>query len=314
MPITFPHFELRRMLLGLLAGLALLAGPAQAADKLPVVASFSILGDLVSVVGGNRVSVSVLVGPDEDAHVFEPRPADAKQILRSRMLVINGLGFEPWAAKLAKSAGFKGPTVVASAGVRPRAMAEEDGNTEKGHDHDHGHTDPHAWQNPVNVKQYVRNITAALSKIDPVGADSYAANSDAYLKELTDLDNWIGTQFSAVPASQRKIITSHDALGYFAARYRVSVLAAQGVSTESAASAKQIGELIRQIKREKMHTVFLESMSETRLITQIGKDAGATVGGTLYTDALSKPDQPGATYLEMMRQNVTLIVQSMRPQ
>jgi zinc/manganese transport system substrate-binding protein len=312
MPITFLHFELRRMLLGLLVGLALLAGQAQAADKLPVVASFSILGDLVSVVGGDRVSVAVLVGPDEDAHVFEPRPADAKEVLRSRMLVINGLGFEPWAAKLAKSAGFKGPTVVASAGVRPRVMAEEDGNTKKGHDH--GHTDPHAWQNPVNVMQYVRNIAAALSQIDPAGTDIYGANRDGYLRELTELDSWIGAQFSAVPASRRRMITSHDAFGHFAARYQVTVLAAQGVSTDSAASAKQIGELVRQMKREKLHTVFLENMSETRLITQIGKDAGATVGGTLYADALSKPDQPGATYLQMMRHNVTQIVESMRSQ
>ncbi|MCP5280164.1 MAG: metal ABC transporter substrate-binding protein [Rhodoferax sp.] len=310
MPFTFPHLELRRILLGLLAGLALLAGPVQAADRLPVVASFSILGDLVSVVGGDRVSVSVLVGPDEDAHVFEPRPADAKQILHSRMLVINGLGFEPWAVRLAKSAGFKGTTVVASAGVRPRVMAEEDGNTKKGHDH--GHTDPHAWQNPVNVMQYVRNIAAALSRIDPAGAKTYAANRDAYLQELTALDHWTEAQFAPVPDSQRKLITTHDALGYFAARYRVNVLAAQGVSTESAASARQMSELVRQIKREKMHTVFLENMTETRLITQIGKDAGATVGGTLYTDALSRPGQPGASYLQMMRHNVTLMVQGMR--
>lgn len=310
MPDASSRIDIRRMVLGLLACLSLLAGPAYSVDKLPVTASFSILGDLVSIVGGDRVSVSTLVGPDEDAHVFEPRPAHAKDILRSRMLVINGLGFEPWAVKLAKSAGFKGPTVLASAGVRARVMAGEDASTEKGHDH--GHTDPHAWQNPVNVMQYVRNIAAALSQIDPAGSDSYAANRDAYLKELTELDNWIDAQFSAVPAARRKMITSHDAFGYFAARYRLRVLAAQGISTESAASAKQIAELVRQIKREKIRTVFLENMSGTRLITQIGKDTGATVGGTLYIDALSKPDQPGATYLQMMRHNVTLIVQSMQ--
>jgi len=296
MPDASTRINIRCTVLGLLACLCLLAGPAHCTEKLPVAASFSILADLVSVVGGDRVSVSSLVGPDEDAHVFEPRPAHAKQILRSRMLVINGMGFEPWAVKLAKSAGFEGSTVLASAGVRARAFTGQDASAEKGHDHDHA--DPHAWQNPVNVMQYVRNIAAALSKIDPAGADSYAANRDAYLKELTELDNWIDTQFSAVPAARRKMITSHDAFGYFAARYRLRVLAAQGVSTESAASAKQIGELVRQIKRENIRTVFLENMSETRLITQIGKDTGATIGGTLYIDALSKPDQPGATYLQ----------------
>jgi len=295
----------RRLTLGLLATAALLAGPAVAADKLPVTASFSILGDLVAVVGADRVRVHTLVGPAEDAHVFEPRPADAKRILQSRLFVINGLGFEPWAQKLAKSAGYVGDTVIASTGVKARTMPGDER-------HRHDHADPHAWQNPNHVAQYVRNIAAALSKIDPAGAGAYGANRDAYIRELQALDVWIRTQLATIPAAQRKVITSHDAFGYFAAEYQVRFLAAQGVSTESAPSAKAVGELVRQIRREKIRTVFVESMSDPKLVAQLGKDAGASVGGSLYSDALSPADQPGATYLQMMRHNVTQLVQGMK--
>ena len=296
---------LRRLALGLFASAALLSVPAQATDKLPVTASFSILGDLVAVVGADRVSVHALVGPDEDAHAFEPRPADARTILQSRLFVINGLGFEPWAQKLARSAGYKGETVVASKGVKTRALPGD-----KGHGHDHG--DPHTWQNPNNVVQYVRNIAAGLSKIDPAGASLYSANRDAYIRELQSLDAWIRTQLAGIPAAQRKVITSHDAFGYFAAEYQVRFLAAQGVSTESAPSAKEVGELVRQIKREKIRTVFVENMSDPKLVAQLGKDAGASVGGSLHSDALSAADQPGSTYLLMMRHNVTQLVQGMK--
>jgi zinc/manganese transport system substrate-binding protein len=298
---------LRRLALRLLASAALLAVPAAAADKLPVTASFSILGDLTAVVGGDRVAVHTLVGPDEDAHVFEPRPADARRILQSRLLVLNGLGFEPWAQKLAKSAGYRGETVVVSKGVKARAL-----NGDKGHGHDHDHADPHAWQNPDNVAQYVRNIAAALSKIDPAGADTYGANRDAYIRELQALDAWIRSQLATIPAAQRKVITSHDAFGYFAAHYQVRFLAAQGVSTESAPSAREVGELIRQIKREKIRTVFVESMSDPKLVAQLGKDAGASVGGSLYSDALSPTGKPAPNYLLMMRHNVTQLVQGMK--
>jgi len=290
-----------------------MSAPASAADKLPVTASFSILGDLVAVVGGDRVTVRSLVGPDEDAHVFEPRPADARNLLQSRLLVINGMGFEPWASKLARSAGFKGETVVASTGVKPRAGAAD---TTAGHGHGHGHAhdhaDPHAWQNPNHVAQYVRNIAAGLSKVDPAGASTYAANRDAYLGELQALDAWIRTQLAAIPVAKRKVITSHDAFGYFSAEYQVRFLAAQGVSTEGAPSAKAVGELVRQIKREKIRTVFVESMSDPRLVAQLGKDAGASVGGSLYSDALSPPGKPGSTYLQLMRHNVTQLVQGMQ--
>lgn len=297
----------RRQTLALLAMPALVSGHAWATDTLSVTTSFSILADLVAAVGADRVRVHSLVGPDEDAHIFEPRPADARRLLQSRLLVINGLGFEPWARKLAQASGFKGETLVASTGVRPRAMAGA-----QGHQHAHDETDPHAWQSPKNVAQYVRNIAAILSRLDPAGAGAFAAARDAYLRQLLSLDEWIRTQLAPIPVARRKVITSHDAFGYFAAEYQVRFLAAQGLSTDSAPSARAVGELVRQIKREKIRTVFIEAMGDPKLVQQIARDAGASVGGSLYSDALSSADKPGATYLQLMRHNVTLLVQGMQ--
>lgn len=299
----------RRLLLASSLALAFLtSGTATAADKIPVTASFSILGDLVRVVGGERVAVTTLVGPDEDAHSFEPKPSDAKTILNARLLVTNGLGFEPWANKLAKSAGYKGESVVASKGVKARHMVEEKGHGGHGN---HEETDPHAWQNPNNVLIYVRNIAAGLSRVDPDGASTYQRNADAYANELQALDSWTQEQFAAIPVDQRKVITSHDAFGYFAAQYKIKFLAPQGVNTEAEPSAKQVAQLIRQIKREKIRAVFVENMSNPKLIEQLSKDAGATVGASLYSDALSGADKPGATYLQMMRHNVTQLAAGM---
>ena len=292
-----------------MASIGLLSGVSHAADKLPVVASFSILGDLVRVVGGERLSVTTLVGPDEDAHVFEPKPADAKAIVQSQLLVINGLGFEPWAQKLARSAGYQGRTVVVSQGVKPRIMAEEKGH---GDSHHPDETDPHAWQNPENVVLYVRNIATALSQADPAGAATYQAHAEAYVKELQTLDDWAKAQFAAIAPGKRKIITSHDAFGYFAAHYQIQFMAPQGMSTDAEPSAKAVAQLIRQIQREKIKAVFLENMSNPKLLAQLSKDAGATVGASLYADALSGPGQPGATYPQMMRHNVTQLVAGMK--
>ena len=302
----------RKLLTAGFASASLLSGAAQAADRqppLPVVASFSILADLVRVVGGDRVSVTTLVGPNEDAHVFAPKPADARAIVQSKLLVTNGLGFEPWAQKLARSAGYKGETVIASQGIKPRAMAEEKGHDDKGHHPDE--TDPHAWQNPNNVVLYVRNIAAALANVDPVGAIPYQANAAAYVKELQTLDSWASGQFAAIPADKRRVITSHDAFGYFAAHYQIKFLAPQGVSTDAEPGAKGVAQLIRQIQREKIRAVFVENMSNPRLLAQLSRDAGVSVGAALYSDALSDAGQPGATYLQMMRHNVTQLVAGM---
>lgn len=292
----------RRFLLASATALALLGNHAHAAEKIPVTASFSILGDLVRVVGGERVAVTTLVGPDEDAHVFEPRPADAKKILSSKLVVLNGRGFEPWADKLVQSSGYKGDKVVASTRVKGRTMPG---------DHGHVEADPHAWQNPLNVVIYVRNIADGLSKVDPAGASAYQLNAEAYVKELEALDAWSKEQFSGIPVSKRRVITSHDAFGYFAAQYQIRFMAPQGVNTETEPSAKQVAQLIKQIQREKIRAIFVENMSNPKLIAQLSKDAGATVGANLYADALSTPDKPGATYLQMMRHNVTQLVAGM---
>jgi zinc/manganese transport system substrate-binding protein len=285
---------------------------SRASEPLPVVTSFSILGDLVKVVGGERVKVSTLVGPDADAHTFEPTPADAKTVLGARLLVINGLHFEPWAEKLAKSSGYKGVTLIASNGVKPRTMPAEEDHAEQDA---HGHrldTDPHAWQDPRNVMIYVKNIAKSLSSLDPAGASSYQANSSAYIRELETLDADNQKQFAALSAHQRQVITSHDAFGYFGARYQIQFLAPQGVSTESEPSAKEVALLIRQIKKDKIHAVFMENMSNSQLLAQIAKDTGVTLGPKLYVDALSGPTEPGSTYLKLMQHNVTQLVARMK--
>ena len=222
---------------------------------------------------------------------------------------LSGLGFEPWAQKLAKSAGYKGITVAASQGIKTRQMPAE-----KGH-HDHQHhddADPHAWQNPLHVITYVRNISAALSQADPAGTATYQRNTEAYVKELQALDQWTRAQLTPLTQAQRKVITSHDAFGYLAAQYQISFLAPQAVSTDSEPSAKDVASLIRQIKRDKVKAVFVENMSNPKLLAQLAKDAGVTVGATLYVDALSGPTEPGATYLKMMTHNVRQLVNGMR--
>ena len=283
----------------------LLLQSSHAAEPIPVVASFSILADLVQVVGGDRVKVQVLVGPDADAHEFTPSPADAKAILHARLFVINGLNFEPWAQKLAKSAAYPGPTLVASQGIKPRSMPAEEG-------HGHEQTDPHAWQDPTNVVLYVKNIAKSLSSLDPQGADSYQKNSDTYIKELNALDAYAKEQMAGLTSQQRQVITSHDAFGYFGAHYQIRFLAPQGVSPEGEPSAKEVAQLIRQIKHDKIRAVFVENMSNPKLLAQIAKDTGVTLGPKLYVDALSGPSEPGSSYLKLMQHNVTQLVAGMK--
>ena len=296
---------LLQKLINPLVALALCAGAtvSLAADKLPVMASFSLLGDLLQVVGGDRVAVTTLVGADEDAHVFEPKPADAKNLLQTKLLVTNGLGFEPWAQKLVKSTGYKGQSVVASQGIKARSMSDEKGKAE---------TDPHAWQDPTNVMLYVRNIAAALSKLDPAGISTYEGNSAAYVKELQALDNESKTAFAAIASDKRKVITSHDAFGYFGAHYSIRFLAPQGMSTEAEPSAKEVARLIRQIQKEKIKAVFIENMNNPKLLAQLSKDAGVTVGPALYVDALSKAGGLADSYLKLMRHNVAQLAAGMK--
>jgi zinc/manganese transport system substrate-binding protein len=271
-----------------------LAGGASAADKIKAVASFSVLGDMVKQVGGDRVDVITLVGPDGDAHVYEPTPADAKNLASAQILFTNGLGFEGWMDRLEKSSGFKGKVVVASTGVNPRTMVEDEKTI----------TDPHAWQSLANGKLYVANIRDGLIAVDPEGKSVYEANTAKYLGEITKEEAKVKAALAALPPERRKIITSHDALGYFGAAYGLEIIAPEGVSTESEASAKDVAKIIRQIKAEHIPAVFMENITDHRLLDQIASETGAKIGGELYTDALSPPDGPAPTYLDMFRHNI----------
>jgi len=285
------------------AGLALallfaLSAGADAADKVKAVASFSILGDMVSQVGGDRVEVVTLVGPDGDAHVYEPTPADAKNLAGAAILFVNGLGFEGWMDRLEKSSGFKGKVVVASTGVKARTMVEEEGGKPE------TITDPHAWQSLANGKLYVGNIRDGLIAADPDGKSVYEANAAKYLGEIMQEDDAVKAALATLSKERRKIITSHDAFGYFGAACGLEVIAPEGVSTESEASAQDVAKIIRQIKAENIPTVFMENITDHRLLDQIASETNAKIGGTLYTDALSGADGPAGTYLDMFRHNV----------
>ena len=283
----------------LLAGLVM--SPVWAWANMPVVASFSILADITREVGGERVSVVSLVGADQDAHVFQPKPADVKKLADAKVFIVNGLGFEGWMARLSKSANFKGVTVTATKGIKPLEAGHE--GHDHSHGHDHGDQDPHAWHNPLHVMRYVDNVAAGLMRADAAGAAYYRERAEAYKGKLKALDVWAAQKFNAVPAAQRKVLTSHDAFAYLGQRYNIRFMSPQGVSTESEASAKGVAQLIRQVKREKVKAVFVENMSDSRLIDQLAKEAGAKVGGKLYSDALSAKPEAGS-YLEMFRRNV----------
>jgi len=296
-----PGLNRRRTLIGAAVLAAAFFAPAasHAAERVPVVASFSILADLVRQVGGERVVVTALVGPDGDAHVYQPSPADAKTLASAKLVVVNGLGFEGWIPRLAKASGTKAEMVTASAGIKP---LERD---EGGHGQGPGHVaDPHAWQDVGNARRYVAVIRDALSKVDPEGAQAYAANAAAYSGQLDKLEAEVRDAAARIPADRRRVITTHDAFGYFAAAYGFQFIAPQGVSTESEASAKDVAAIIRQIRAEKIPAVFLENVSDPRLMERITRETGAKIGGRLYSDALSGQDGPAGTYIDMMRNNI----------
>ena len=272
-------------------------GHAAAEQKLKVVASFSILGDLVKNVGGDRVEVTTLVGPNGDVHVYSPTPADAKVLSVAKVVFVNGLGLEGWMTRLVEASGSKAAIVVVSKGIEPRNMANED----------HGGgmvTDPHAWQSIANAKIYVANIRDGLSSVDPAGKDVYDANAKSYLAELDALATEVKEAISTFPADRRRIITTHDAFGYFGAAYGMEFISPEGVSTESEASAKDVAKIITQVKKQKVAAVFMENITNPRLMQEIAKETGAKIGGTLYSDALSAPNGPADSYIDMMRSNM----------
>jgi zinc/manganese transport system substrate-binding protein len=353
---------------------ALTALPAFAQDRLPVVATFSILGDFVGQVGGDRIDLTTLVGPDGDGHVYSPTPTDARRVAQAKVVFTNGLDFEGWIDRLIASSGTTAKVVVASEGID--TIAEEEGEEEHGHagahahghghahapgpdhgkkeerahghshghahghshghnhgkkderahghahgashskaespaGHEHGEFDPHAWQDIDNVKIYVANIRDALIEVDPEGSETYTANAARYLDELNVLEAEVEAAIASVPEGNRKVITTHDSFAYFSRAYGLTFIAPQGVSTESEASARDVAEIIRQIREQDIKAVFIENISDPRLIERIAAETKAVVGGTLYSDALSPADGPAGTYIDMMRHNISVLSEAL---
>ena len=323
-----------------------LAAPsvARSDGPTPVVATFSVLGDMTKRIGGEHVAVATLVGPDGDAHVYQPTPADARTVSEATILVANGLQFEGWLDRLIDASDFDGMRVVATDGIEPISF-DDDHDDEAGHDddhdndhdehaeagheddhedeahaegddhdhHHHGAFDPHAWQSLSNAAAYVDNITAALAQADPANAADFYQNRAAYIAEIEALDAEIREIVAALPADRRTVVTSHDAFQYFARGYGLTFIAPQGLSTESEASAKDVARLIEQIREQGIGAVFVENIGDARLLRQIADETGAVIGGTLYPDALSGPDGPAATYLDMMRHNATTLAKALAP-
>jgi len=287
----------RRQILTLAAVAAMgRASPTHAQNRLRAVATFSILGDLAKNVSGERADVAALVGPDGDVHVYTPTPADGKTVAAAKLVFVNGLGLEGWIDRLIAASGSKAPVVVASRGIIPRKMADE-------RDANRLVSDPHAWQSVADAEIYVANISDGLIAADPSGKEIYRANTAAYLSKLDALDDEIKVAIATIPANRRKIITTHNAFGYFGDAYGLEFIAPEGLSTEAEPSARDVAKIIAQIRAQKIPAVFLENISDPRLMQQIAAETGARIGGTLYSDSLSPPSGPAATYIAMMRHN-----------
>ena len=304
----------------LFAPALLLARPARAQQRLSVTASFSILADMTRQIGGERIALRSIAGPDQDAHGFQPKPSDAAALTNAAVVIRNGLGFEGWLDRMIRSSGFKGGLVTTTDGITPRMMqAHHHGHDHGGAGRRHNHSvgprqvpDPHAWQDLGLAQHYIRNITSGLVTVDPGNEALYRRNAEAYAARLAALDQWVRAEIAKVPAARRKIVTSHDAFGYFGEAYGVRFLAPQGVSTEAEPSAAEVGRLIRQIKAENITALFMENMSNPATLQRIAQETGLRVRGRLYADALSAETGPAATYEAMFRHNVSLMVPAMR--
>lgn len=285
----------------LIVVLMLLLSPLlSAAERIKVVTSFSILADITRQIGGDQVQVINIVGPDSDAHVYETTPDDARHVLQARLVVENGLNFEPWLDRLIKTTGSQAQVVRASQGILPRTLDEE------------GQTipDPHAWNSLANAKIYAANIAKALEAVDADNAQAYRSHLAAYQQQIDALLAEVKNSFAALPANNRRIVTSHDAFGYLGQAYGIEFLAPQGLSTEQEPTAKDVASIISMIKRDKIKAVFIENIKDSRLMRQIADDTGAKIGGTLYSDALAA-EGPASTYLGMYRQNVQTLIQAL---
>lgn len=290
----------------ILAVICLFISSFVAAAPLKVVASFSILGNLVQEVGGDRVQVNTLVGPGEDAHVWQAKPADLKKLSGAPLFFVNGLGFEGWLKRVEQAAAYKGKVITVTQGIKPRTLKENDD-----HGHDHGKTDPHAWHDPRAVLVMVENISRALQAADPAGAEQYRKNAAAFSAKVSQLDQSTAAAFAAIPVASRKVVTSHDALGYLGARYAIQFLPLQGISTEAEPSAKEMAALIREIRKSKIKAVFAENISNPKLIDQIARETGAKVGPPIYSDALDTK-APANTWIGMFTHNTQAILAALK--
>ncbi|WP_066565633.1 metal ABC transporter solute-binding protein, Zn/Mn family [Snodgrassella sp. CFCC 13594] len=287
---------------------ALFSGSLMAAP-LPVVASFSVLGDVVHQIGGNRVSVQTIVGPDQDAHTYQLTPADVRKIRTAKLVVFNGLGLEK-AAEVRAAQQAKVPVAYASSGIKA-AKAEEEEHDHGHEGHDHGEFDPHVWNDPVLMQTYVRNVANALIKVDPAGKAYYQQRLGSYENTLKSLHAYAQKSFAAIPVAKRKVLTSHDAFGYMGRRYQIQFIAPQGVSTEAEPSAKDVASIIRQVKQQGIKAIFFENIKNPRVVQQIARETGTAIKGELYSDALSKNAQAN-TYANMFRHNVAQLSRAMK--
>ncbi|MGJ4930533.1 metal ABC transporter substrate-binding protein [Bradyrhizobium sp. HKCCYLS2038] len=271
--------------------------PASAETRLNVVTSFSILADFARQVGGDKVEVTSLVGPDSDVHVYTPTPHDAKDVGAAQLLIVNGLGLEGWLPRLQQASGSKARIITATQGIAPRKRGSD--------------ADPHAWQSVGNAMVYVKNIRDALVAADPADAETFKANAERYLAELAALDREVRVEADKIPAERRKVISTHDAFGYFADAYGIAFIAPLGVSTETEPSARDVAEIIRQVKKAGIPAVFLENFNDDRLVGRIAAETGAKIGGTLYSDALSGEKGPVPTYIAMVRHNIRALTSAL---
>lgn len=285
-----------------LAVAGVLLTPMAMAKTVNTVASFSVLADIVKEVGGEHVKVKSLVGPDGDPHSFEPTPQDSQALAKADVVFVSGLGLEGWMDRLISASEYKGKVIVSSEGIETRSM-EEDGKTI---------TDPHAWNSMKNGVVYANNVMNALIAADPEDAAYFRQHGSAYIAQLTKLDSWAAKRFAAIPQDKRKVLTSHDAFGYFGQRYGVSFLSPVGFSTESEASASDVAKLITQLKTEHIHSYFIENQTDPRLVKQIAAASGAQSGGELYPEALTKKGGAADTYVAAFQHNVDAMVASMK--
>lgn len=290
----------------LVALAALPAAPLAAAGKPTVVATFSVLGDMVANVAGDHIDLVTIVGPNGDTELYQPTLADSRTIAGARIVFVNDLNdeFEPWLEPLLKQSGFTGTKVVASRGAKTITAEEEHPISGK---EAAPVIDQHAWLDPRNGIVYVKNIAQALERADPANAADYRARAASYVKQLQSIDAWIRTEMTAVPVSKRRIIASHDSLQYLAKACGITLIAINGWTNKSEPSAAELARLARQIEVERVHALFLDSITDPRAMERIAKETGAVITGTLYGDALSAPGGEAGTYIEMIRHDVATL-------